>query len=294
MKEIKKMGRQNRCGSIIVLFLGCLLGMGWSAPLFAAANPPTKKQTSLADPPQLMYGLKGKGLHGHRVRHGTATHKAGSRLQTGANIKHRAMHKGTGKKKHGTHLYAKQRAHAGVATRSAGKKKQRFANRRHVAQARYGRASGMSTRLKSAQGTGGVFAASVERRMGTFTEPVHGVSANRSSGLFFRVAENANVMAASRGQVVYAGWFRGYGLLAILNHGGRIYSLYGHNRDLLVAKGDFVEPGQVIAKSGKTGSVDGVPGLYFEIRKGNRPENPRRWLVRNTRAHSDKMASLME
>jgi septal ring factor EnvC (AmiA/AmiB activator) len=238
-------------------------------------------QRRLAEHSRLMYGLEGQA-------------PAKSHWQKSSAAR--------GKKS----VQGKKRGQPGTAVRSARKvgNKSLQANRKGTLQhpqgqrgkskqwSRHHQKRSTQYSKRSRTGRGGTVAAH-ERRMGTFLGPVNGSAVNRSSGLFFRVPENAEVRASSQGQVVYAGWFRGYGLLTIVNHGGRVYSLYGHNRDLLVAKGDVVEPGQVIAKSGRTGSVDGVPGLYFEIRRGNRPENPRRWLARD-RAHSDKLASLMQ
>jgi murein hydrolase activator len=114
---------------------------------------------------------------------------------------------------------------------------------------------------------------------GQLPTPVQAVGRTRKPGLFFRVAQNSPVKAVYRAQVVYADWFRGYGLLIILNHGDHIYSLYGHNKKLLVTPGDQVEAFQTIANTGDTGSLEGIPGLYFEIRRRGQAENPKRWLV---------------
>jgi murein DD-endopeptidase MepM/ murein hydrolase activator NlpD len=48
---------------------------------------------------------------------------------------------------------------------------------------------------------------------------------------------------------------------------------YAHNSELLVKKGDTVQQGQTIAKSGKTGDAK-IPQLHFEIRKGKQPVDP--------------------
>ncbi|MBF0358681.1 MAG: peptidoglycan DD-metalloendopeptidase family protein [Magnetococcales bacterium] len=109
--------------------------------------------------------------------------------------------------------------------------------------------------------------------------PVFAEGQSRRPGLFFPVAKNSKVKAIYHAQVVYADWFRGYGLLIILNHGDEIYSLYGHNNKLLVTPGDWVDDNQVIAYTGDTGSLEGIPGLYFEIRRRGKAENPYRWLT---------------
>lgn len=113
---------------------------------------------------------------------------------------------------------------------------------------------------------------------GHLSLPVDGQGQERKPGLFFHVEEGTPVRAVHQARVVYADWFRGYGLLVILDHGHHIYSLYGHNRTLLVTPGDWVMAQQVIAQTGDTGSLEGVPGLYFEIRQQGEAENPRYWL----------------
>ncbi|MBF0188274.1 MAG: peptidoglycan DD-metalloendopeptidase family protein [Magnetococcales bacterium] len=115
-------------------------------------------------------------------------------------------------------------------------------------------------------------------RKGRLPRPTKGRKRNRPPGLFFKTSSKTAVKSVFKGQVVYADWFRGYGLLLILNHGQQIYSLYGHNRRLLVSQGDWVESGEKIAEVGDTGSLDGVAGLYFEIRRKGGAVNPRHWL----------------
>ena len=134
-------------------------------------------------------------------------------------------------------------------------------------------------------------AASIAQHKGNLLKPVRAVGHIKSPGMFFRIVKNTPVKAIHHGTVVYADWFRGYGFLVILNHGDRVYSLYGHNDQLLVSKGDRIKTRQVIAKSGNTGTLHGIAGLYFEIRRGNKPENPNRWLV-HKKTTQKKMAKV--
>lgn len=113
---------------------------------------------------------------------------------------------------------------------------------------------------------------------GRLPPPVSASWRAKEPGLFFNVQQNNVVGAIYRGQVVFADWFKGYGLLVIVNHGSHIFSLYGHNQKLLVAQGSWVETGERIAESGDTGSLDG-PGLYFEIRQEGRAVDAERWLA---------------
>lgn len=99
------------------------------------------------------------------------------------------------------------------------------------------------------------------------------------SGHWIESAAGAPVIAVARGRVAYVGWLHRYGLLAIVQHDGGYYSLYGHNQSVAVAVGDSVKPGQVIARVGNTGGQDET-GLYFELRSGTQAIDPRPWLIR--------------
>ena len=76
---------------------------------------------------------------------------------------------------------------------------------------------------------------------------------------------------------MFADWLPGMGLLVILEHGDGFLSLYGHNQDLMAEVGEWVDPGSVIAHVGDSGG-QAVSGLYFEIRKGGKPQNPDQWI----------------
>ena len=84
--------------------------------------------------------------------------------------------------------------------------------------------------------------------------------------------------AAKAGTVVVSqcGWNSGYGCYIIIDHGGGLRTLYGHNSKLLVFPGDYVEAGQTIALMGNTGRVRGATGvhLHFEVQLNGRRVNP--------------------
>ncbi len=87
------------------------------------------------------------------------------------------------------------------------------------------------------------------------------------------------VKAASSGSVVYAGsGLAGYGQLIIIKHDDQFLSAYGHNSKLLVAEGDTVKKGQVIAQVGSSGTDKNK--LHFEIRKAGKPVDPLLYLPR--------------
>jgi murein hydrolase activator len=97
------------------------------------------------------------------------------------------------------------------------------------------------------------------------------------NGIDIEVAEGTDIKAVYPGHVVYTGWFRGYGNLIIVDHGGEYYTLYAHAADIKVNEGDEVKQGQSIGTVGDTGSLQG-PRLYFEVRHQGKPQDPAQWL----------------
>lgn len=95
-------------------------------------------------------------------------------------------------------------------------------------------------------------------------------------GLLLATERGAPVRAVATGRVIYADWLPGLGLLAIVDHGEGYMSLYGHNERLYKGVGDRVTAGDALAASGDTGGSS-RPELYFEIRKGGKPLDPRPW-----------------
>lgn len=85
------------------------------------------------------------------------------------------------------------------------------------------------------------------------------------AGLDIKVSSGSKIVAANAGKVILARSYGGYGKTVIIDHGGKISTLYAHNSKLLVKEGDKVARGQQIAKSGNTGVSTG-PHLHFEVR----------------------------
>jgi len=112
------------------------------------------------------------------------------------------------------------------------------------------------------------FGAQVHPRFGTRTF---------RNGVDIEAAEGREVAAVYAGHVVYTGWFKGYGNLIILDHGGEYYTLYAHIAEIEVKEGDDVRQGQRIGTVGDTGSLAG-PRLYFEVRYQGKPQDPAEWL----------------
>ena len=85
------------------------------------------------------------------------------------------------------------------------------------------------------------------------------------SGMDIAVAAGTPVVAAESGTVILAQWYGGYGNCVVIDHGGGISTLYGHNNSLNVSVGQQVSKGQTIAAAGSTGDSTG-PHCHFEVR----------------------------
>ncbi len=108
------------------------------------------------------------------------------------------------------------------------------------------------------------------------THPIYG-DARYHSGMDIGGDYGDPIIAAAAGIVTYSGWISGYGYAVIIDHGGGISTLYGHNEALAVAEGQTVSQGQVIAYCGSTGNSTG-PHCHFEVREGGEPVDPMGYL----------------
>ena len=99
----------------------------------------------------------------------------------------------------------------------------------------------------------------------------------RWQGWLIPADRGSSVRSVYFGRVIYADWLRGQGLLTIVDHGDGWMSLYGHNESLLKETGEWVAPGEVIARVGSSGGAT-EPALYFEIRSDGTPVNPVNWI----------------
>ncbi|MFT6289206.1 MAG: septal ring factor EnvC (AmiA/AmiB activator) [Alcanivorax sp.] len=98
----------------------------------------------------------------------------------------------------------------------------------------------------------------------------------RWQGINITAREGETVGAIHHGRVVYADWFRGSGLLLIIDHGDGYMSLYAHNQALLREVGEWVSAGTPISTVGNSGGLANA-ALYFEIRHNGKPTNPANW-----------------
>lgn len=128
----------------------------------------------------------------------------------------------------------------------------------------------------------------ISRRQGEVAWPVRGrllagygqpkAGNIRWKGLWIAADEGTPIHAVASGRVAYVGWMHRYGVLVILEHDDGWYSLYGHNQTAFVQVGEWVRNGATIAAAGNSGGHRDS-GLYFELRKGQRPVDPIGWLA---------------
>jgi septal ring factor EnvC (AmiA/AmiB activator) len=99
------------------------------------------------------------------------------------------------------------------------------------------------------------------------------------NGVHIRTNSAADATSVHSGKVIFAEWFKGFGQLVIVNHGGGYHSLYGNLSEIFSHVGDIIKENQVIGKVGTSGILN-APGLYFEIRYKGKPLDPTQWLKR--------------
>ena len=100
---------------------------------------------------------------------------------------------------------------------------------------------------------------------------------NFHTGIDIKSERGALVRGAAEGKVAYSGWMGGYGKVLVIDHPNGQSTLYAHCSTLLVKQGASVSRGQDVARVGTTGASTG-PHLHFEVRNGNSPVNPLKYL----------------
>jgi murein DD-endopeptidase MepM/ murein hydrolase activator NlpD len=123
-----------------------------------------------------------------------------------------------------------------------------------------------------------VTAGYISSQFGSRIDPFTGRSAFHK-GLDFAGRAGAEVVAVASGVVIWSGPRYGYGELVEITHGNGYVTRYAHNADNLVAVGDTVRRGQVIARMGDTGRATG-PNLHFEVLLNDRAVDPLTYIGR--------------
>jgi len=125
---------------------------------------------------------------------------------------------------------------------------------------------------------------------GKLPPPVQGTifkPTGREKGIGIKAPEGTKIQAIFNGKIAYASWFKGYGNLMIIDHGGGYHTVIAHAARLLKKVGDGVKTGDVVALVGSTGSMEGSM-LYFEIRHHGTALNPTTWLALSNKERSQK------
>lgn len=134
-------------------------------------------------------------------------------------------------------------------------------------------------RQRIANYVGGTLGWPVDIQYGTITSgfsnrinPIYGYR-EYHNGIDIPVPYGSAIYAANAGTVLVAEYHYSYGYYVVIDHGGGISTLYGHNSKLLVSAGDTVTKGQQIAKAGSTGDSTGNH-CHFTVRENGAAVNP--------------------
>ena len=97
-------------------------------------------------------------------------------------------------------------------------------------------------------------------------------------GIDIRAQAGAPVVSVLDGLVTTITYLRGFGTTVIIDHGKDLYTVYTHVEDISVAEEQYVDQGQLIARVGTDGSLDGAK-LHFELWANQVKQDPIDWLV---------------
>jgi septal ring factor EnvC (AmiA/AmiB activator) len=98
-----------------------------------------------------------------------------------------------------------------------------------------------------------------------------------NNGISIATPSGSDVHAVYEGKVIFAEYFKGYGNMVIVDHGGGYFSLYAHNANISKKVGTNVGKNDILATAGDVDSPNG-PMLYFEIRYQGKPIDPTPWV----------------
>jgi septal ring factor EnvC (AmiA/AmiB activator) len=98
-----------------------------------------------------------------------------------------------------------------------------------------------------------------------------------SKGMSISAGLGSDIRAIYDGSVIFADYFKGYGNMVIVDHGGGYFTLYAHASKILKKVGAEVKRNEPLATVGDTDSTKGSI-LYFEIRHQGKPVDPAEWI----------------
>lgn len=101
-------------------------------------------------------------------------------------------------------------------------------------------------------------------------------------GIKIAAKQGQPVISVADGNVIFAGQFRSYGNVVIIDHGEGFFTIYGFLSQIRAEQGQKVIEGQIIGLVGQDTQGPGMgsnqSALYFEIRKGTSAQDPEIWL----------------
>ena len=106
--------------------------------------------------------------------------------------------------------------------------------------------------------------------------PIFGVR-KFHTGVDLAGPNHSAIRAADSGNVLYTGWYGGYGKVVIVSHGNGMATLYAHMSKTNVSVGQNIAKGDIVGYEGTTGFSTG-PHLHFEVRVNGKPNNPMSYL----------------
>lgn len=112
----------------------------------------------------------------------------------------------------------------------------------------------------------------VSSRFGYRSHPFSGKK-SLHQGVDIAARRETPIVAIAPGTVKFVGYKRGFGRMVQVEHSGSWVSTYAHASATIVAAGQPVLAGQMIAKVGSTGHATG-PHLHLEIHREGRPIDP--------------------
>jgi murein hydrolase activator len=115
----------------------------------------------------------------------------------------------------------------------------------------------------------------VLQRFGPHRDPQYG-TVTLTHGVVLAAQPGERVVAVAAGKVSYAQFFKGYGNVVIVHHGGDVYSLYGGLASMFARAGQRVGTGEPLGVAGR--NEQGVACVYLEIRVGQNAQDPLTWL----------------
>ena len=114
--------------------------------------------------------------------------------------------------------------------------------------------------------------AAVSSPFGWRRHPIFGIR-KFHTGVDLSGPNHSPLRASDSGNVLYSGWYGGYGKVVIVSHGNGLATLYAHMSKVNASAGQNVSKGDIIGYEGSTGFSTG-PHVHFEVRVDGKPNNP--------------------